>query len=209
MGLLPYNQNNTVCRTQFFAPCQYYTGIHTFARFSPCIMLDVVISSMMVWRILSSSKPPSISRHNAHTRLPAEAWKYMNQGKEWLWCSICFQLPMISLGLIEIVLMFTPFEFEAVQDRCVNNCCLSINALHTCVYIYIWQLSSFRAPKLWFIDLSHYLPYSIHFSEFMPIYFTRKQTKHENTQSPPFSWLLTVTVSVQNINTERASIIYM
>ena len=154
MGLLPYNQNNTVCRTQFFAPCQYYTGIHTFARFSPCIMLDVVISSMMVWRILSSSKPPSISRHNAHTRLPAEAWKYMNQGKEWLWCSICFQLPMISLGLIKIVLMFTPFEFEAVQDRCVNNCCLSINALHTCVYIYIWQLSSFRAPKLWFIDLT-------------------------------------------------------
>ena len=31
---------------------------------------------------------------------------------------------------------------------------LSINALHTCVYIYIWQLSSLRAPKLWFIDLT-------------------------------------------------------
>ena len=33
-----------------------------------------------------------------------------------------------------------------------------------------------------------YLPHSIHFSEFMPIYFTRKWTKHENTRSPPFSY---------------------
>ena len=31
---------------------------------------------------------------------------------------------------------------------------LSFNALRTCVYIYIWQLSSLRAPTLWFIDLS-------------------------------------------------------
>ena len=28
---------------------------------------------------------------------------------------------------------------------------LSINALRSCVYIYIWQLSSLRAPTLWFI----------------------------------------------------------
>ena len=31
---------------------------------------------------------------------------------------------------------------------------LSINAVRACVYIYIWQLSSFRAPTLWFIDLT-------------------------------------------------------
>ena len=31
---------------------------------------------------------------------------------------------------------------------------LSINALHACVYIYIWQLSSFRATTLSFIDLT-------------------------------------------------------
>ena len=31
---------------------------------------------------------------------------------------------------------------------------LSINALRACVYIYIRQLSSFRAPTLWFIDLT-------------------------------------------------------
>ena len=33
-----------------------------------------------------------------------------------------------------------------------------------------------------------YLPYSMHFSEFMSIFFTRKRTKHENTRSPPFSY---------------------
>ena len=31
---------------------------------------------------------------------------------------------------------------------------LNINALCTCVYIYIWQLSSFRVLMLWFIDLT-------------------------------------------------------
>ena len=31
---------------------------------------------------------------------------------------------------------------------------LSINALRTCVYIYNWQLSSFRAPMLWFVNLT-------------------------------------------------------
>ena len=30
----------------------------------------------------------------------------------------------------------------------------------------------------------HHLPYSIHFSEFMSIFFTRKQTKHETIWSP-------------------------
>ena len=31
---------------------------------------------------------------------------------------------------------------------------LSINALRACVYIYIQQLSSFRAPTLWFISMT-------------------------------------------------------
>ena len=31
---------------------------------------------------------------------------------------------------------------------------LSINALRACVYIYIRQLSNFRAPTLWFIDVT-------------------------------------------------------
>ena len=33
-----------------------------------------------------------------------------------------------------------------------------------------------------------YLAYSIHISEFMPIFFRRKRTKHENTRSPLFSY---------------------
>ena len=36
----------------------------------------------------------------------------------------------------------------------VSRSSLSINALRACVYIYIRQLSSFRAPTLWFIDLT-------------------------------------------------------
>ena len=47
----------------------------------------------------------------------------------------------------------------ALAKHHVSFCCywessLSINALHACVYIYIWQLSSFRVPTLWFIDLT-------------------------------------------------------
>ena len=51
-----------------------------------------------------------------------------------------------------------------------------------------------------------YLPYPMHFSEFMPISFSRKQTKHENTQSLPFSYLIKMAAGVntgmQSINTE-------
>ena len=64
---------------------------------------------------------------------------------------------------------------------------LSITALRACVYIYIRQLSSFRAPTLWFIDLTIWsVCYSTHFSEFMPlIFFTKKRTKRENTRRWP------------------------
>ena len=80
---------------------------------------------------------------------------------------------------------------------------LSIHALRACVYIYIQQLSSSRAPTLWFnIDLTGLttttpdqptptpphtqMLYPIHFSEFITMSFVRKQTKHENTPSLPF-----------------------
>ena len=75
-------------------------------------------------------------------------------------------------------------EFSSVQRSA-----LSINAFHACVYMYTEQLSSFRVLTLWFIDLTvAALPYSIHFSEFIPVSFTRKQAKHKNTQSLPFSY---------------------
>ena len=49
----------------------------------------------------------------------------------------------------------------------------SINAVFACVSIYIRQLSSFRAPTLYRSDYN-YLPYSIYFSEFMSILFSRE-----------------------------------
>ena len=45
-----------------------------------------------------------------------------------------------------------------------------INALRACVYIYIRQLSSFRAPTLWFIDLT-VATFHIQYTEFMPMIF--------------------------------------
>ena len=46
----------------------------------------------------------------------------------------------------------------------------------------------------------------MHFSEFMPISFSRKQIKHENTQSLSFSYLIKMSAGVntgmQSINTE-------
>ena len=53
-----------------------------------------------------------------------------------------------------------------------------IDVLCACVYIYIRQLSSFRAPMLWFIDLTVAICH---------IQYTFL-TKHENTRSPPFSY---------------------
>ena len=58
------------------------------------------------------------------------------------------------LLLLLLLLLYTPFK-EA----------LSINALCTFVYIYIWQLSSLRSD-------CRYLPYSTHFSESMTIFST-------------------------------------
>ena len=63
------------------------------------------------------------------------------------------------------------------------------NALCSCVYIYIWQLSSFRAPTLWFIDLTvatchNTLTGTLVYAKF----FTRKRTKHANTRRPSFSY---------------------
>ena len=96
-------------------------------------------------------------------------------------------------------------------------CCQNVisshtgNSLHTCVYIYIGQLNSFRAPMLWFITLLTVTTchYSKHFSEFMPICLMRKRRKHENTLRPPFLYHTNMAADLntgaQSINTERAS----
>ena len=55
-----------------------------------------------------------------------------------------------------------------------------------------------------------YLPYSLHFSEFMLIFFTRKRKKHEKTRSVPFFvWYENGRrrlLGAQSINTERTSL---
>ena len=45
---------------------------------------------------------------------------------------------------------------DAMEDTnsIAHRSSLSINALCTCLYIHIQQLSFFRAPTLWFIDLT-------------------------------------------------------
>ena len=85
---------------------------------------------------------------------------------------------------------------------------LGINALHACVYsIYIRQLSSFRAPTLWFIGLTvatYHTQYT--FPEFTPNFLTRKRTKHENTRTPPFSYDTYHMKMAADVNTGAQSI---
>ena len=67
---------------------------------------------------------------------------YILERNKHLICKIHL-VSLSSFPLPLLLLLYTPFkEF------------LSINALCTFVHIYIWQLSSFRAPTLWFIDLT-------------------------------------------------------
>ena len=87
-----------------------------------------------------------------------------------------------------------------------------LNALRACVYIYIRQLISFRAPTLWFIDLTvatchiqyTFLSYGRHF-------FHEKTDKTRKcSMSPTFSYHTKMTADIntgaQGINTERASL---
>ena len=88
----------------------------------------------------------------------------------------------------------------------------SINALRACVYIYIRQLSSFRAPTLWFIHVTVatcHIQYTF-LSLCRFLFFKRKRTKHENTRSPPFSLRYENghrrLLGAQSINTERTAL---
>ena len=85
---------------------------------------------------------------------------------------------------------------------------LTINALRAYVYIYIWQLSSFRAPTLWFIDPTVatcntlFWVYANFFHEKMDK--TRKYSK-----SAIFVWYENGhrrLLGAQSINTERTSL---
>ena len=61
----------------------------------------------------------------------------------------------------------------------------SINALRACVYVYTRQLSSFRAPTLWFVDLTvatWHIPNT--FWVYAIFFFTRKADKRRKYSKP-------------------------
>ena len=62
--------------------------------------------------------------------------------------------------------------------------------MYCCVYIYIRQLSSFRVPALWFIDLTvatNMIYIQLHFSEFVWLFY-KKMDKTQKYLSPPLSY---------------------
>ena len=93
-------------------------------------------------------------------------------------CQLLFDL----VSLLSFMLRCHWLVVESVAVTCILKEALSINALRACVYIYIRQLSSFRAPTLWFIDLTlttGHIQYTFLSCNF---FWTRKRTKHENTK---------------------------
>ena len=60
---------------------------------------------------------------------------------------------------------------------------LTINGLRASFYVHIRQLSSFKAPTLWFIDLTVATYHMRLQCTFLSLwfFFTRKRTKHENS----------------------------
>ena len=83
----------------------------------------------------------------------------------------------------------------------------SINALGACVYISIRQLSSFRAPTLWFIDLtvaSCHIQYT-----FLNLcrFFSRENGQNTKILEVRYHTKMAADVNTgtQSINTERAS----
>ena len=120
------------------------------------------------------------------------------------------RLTEVQTGSGLAYVMFVCFYFVFWQNFFLRNSqvprsevkrgSLSINALRACVYIYIRQLGSFRAPTLWLIDLT--LPSSFPGSfpypggdiqyTFLSSFFLYVNFFHEKTRkyskSPPFSY---------------------
>ena len=86
---------------------------------------------------------------------------------------------------------FSSFIMTSSCKSALVRSSLSINALRACVYIQ--QLSSFRAPKLWCIDCC-YMPYSMQFSEFVWIFFFLQENRQNRKLfyvqkwTPPIVW---------------------
>ena len=95
-----------------------------------------------------------------------------------------------STGQTTVVLVRKPNFGSCCCSQCFCHIffskeALSINALHACVYICIWQLSSIRVPMLWFINLTVATCRIQHTFLSLCQFFYKK--KHITTWSPPFS----------------------
>ena len=62
----------------------------------------------------------------------------------------------------------------------------AVMLLYLCLYLHLATQLIQGTHVLVYRSDCRYLPYSIHFSEFMPIFFLTRKRKHENTRSPPF-----------------------
>ena len=120
-----------------------------------------------------------------------------------------FDLPEGSSFQAWIIEVHQPLHHT--QLEIVKKSTLSINAFCACVYIYIRQLSYFRAPTLWFIDLTVatcHIQYT--FLSLCQFFHEKTDKIRKYSKSAIFvwyengrQWLL----GAQSINTERASMI--
>ena len=87
-----------------------------------------------------------------------------------------------------------------------------LSVIMLCMPVFIFTSGSstlFRAPTLWFIDLSLLAIFNTLFWVYAAFCFRRnsKQTKHKNTQHLPFSYHMKMaTKGAESIRTERASL---
>ena len=88
---------------------------------------------------------------------------------------------------------------------------LSINALHACVYIYIWQLRCFRACTLWFTDLTvaAYVIFNTLFWVYVNFVHKKKDKTQKYLKCTVFVWYdndCERWLGTQSITTERVSL---
>ena len=109
-----------------------------------------------------------------------------------------------------VTLRWLFFVYDAIcwGTQSIQELSLSINALRAWIYIHIWQLSSFRATTLWFIDLTVatcHIQYA-----FLTKFFHEKTDKtRKYSKSAIFVWYENgrrQLLGAQSINTERASL---
>ena len=103
-------------------------------------------------------------------------------------CSIPVRKDFL-IGKYPIELLETRIQRGTLSYMWLDVDCLKLCA---CVYIYIWQLSSFRASTLWFIDMTAATCHIQYTFLILCPFFNRENGQNENTRSTPFKWSPTV-----------------